>query len=47
MNYPFVDWILGEEGTSTSVFSNIEQEIVKKISRKWQVFIYIWFRNWV
>jgi len=29
MNYQFVDWILGEEGTSTSVFSNIEQEIVK------------------
>ena len=29
MNYQFTDWILGEEGTSTSVFSNIEQSIIK------------------
>ena len=29
MNYQFVDWILGEEGTSTSVFSNIEQNTIK------------------
>ena len=29
MDYQFVDWILGEEGTSTSVFSNIEQNTIK------------------
>jgi len=29
LNYRFVDWILGEEGTSTSVFSSVEQEIIK------------------
>ena len=29
MNYQFVDWILGEEGTSTGVFSSIEQAIIK------------------
>ena len=47
MNYQFVDWILGEEGTSTSVFSYIEQRDSRRIPRGWQIFIYIWFRNWI
>ena len=29
MNYQFVDWILGEEGTATSAFTGSEQNIVK------------------
>tara|TARA_B110000263_G_scaffold42979_1_gene34935 strand:+ start:1617 stop:4055 length:2439 start_codon:yes stop_codon:yes gene_type:complete len=29
ISYQFTDWILGEEGTSTNVFSTIEQNIIK------------------
>ncbi len=28
-NYSYVDWILGEEGTATSAFTNAEQNLVK------------------